>query len=393
VPRIVPSSSASVPAGIFCGWFLAKHGYRPLILERGRAIPERTADVEAFWKTNRLDTGSNIQFGEGGAGTFSDGKLNTLAKDREGRNDEVLRVFASAGAPDEILTEAKPHIGTDCLRDVIVNLRHEIEEAGGEVRFDACVESLLIREGHVTGVRMRDGTAIPADVVVLAPGHSARDTFETLLSQNVPMEQKDFAVGFRVAHPQSLIDHQQYGISDRQEMQRLGLVPASYKLTASVSSGRGVYSFCMCPGGYVVNASSEEGRLAVNGMSYRDRGSAQADSAIVMTVSAKDFGGTQPLDGMKFQRGLEEKCYHIGNGCIPVENFEDFEACFADAPKGQAPAARQLPKLCIMGQYGPGALHSLLPAGMTARLYRRHARSLTVRYAALLVRSVLGDRP
>jgi uncharacterized FAD-dependent dehydrogenase len=369
------------PAGIFCGWFLAKHGYCPLILERGRAIPQRTEDVENFWKTGCLDTVSNIQFGEGGAGTFSDGKLNTLVKDKEGRNDEVLRIFAEAGAPGEILTEAKPHIGTDVLRSVIVRLREEIIRMGGEVRFESQVTALHTENGSIRGVIVNGTEEIPAETVVLAPGHSARDTFLELNREGVPMEEKDFAVGFRVAHPQSLIDHQQYGFSDRTEMKRKGLTPASYKLTARAASGRGVYSFCMCPGGYVVNASSEEGRLAVNGMSYFARASAQADSAIVMTVSAADFaaaertptggnpeGQTVPeeqhpadvLAGMRFQQQLEEKCFRLGHGLVPVENYADFAsaASLHDLPQ-------ELPALCILGGYRRAELHRLLPENLT----------------------------
>lgn len=371
------------PAGIFCGWFLARYGYRPLILERGRAIPQRTADVENFWKTGRLDTVSNIQFGEGGAGTFSDGKLNTLVKDKEGRNDEVLRIFAEAGAPGEILTEAKPHIGTDVLRSVIVRLREDIIRMGGEVRFESQVTELHTENGSIRGVIVNGSEEIPAETVVLAPGHSARDTFIELNREGVPMEEKDFAVGFRVAHPQSLIDHQQYGISDRFEMKRKGLTPASYKLAARAASGRGVYSFCMCPGGYVVNASSEEGRLAVNGMSYFARASAQADSAIVMTVSAADFASAeqtfpdgalnpdrqvlsdgQPradvLAGMRFQQRLEEKCFRLGHGLVPVENYADFasSAALHDLPQ-------ELPALCILGGYRRAELHRLLPETLT----------------------------
>lgn len=355
------------PAGLFAAYMLALHGYSPLLLERGRAIEQRTADVEAFWRGGALNPSSNIQFGEGGAGTFSDGKLNTMVKDRQGRNAEVLRIFTACGAPEEIRYEGKPHIGTDRLREVIVNLRREIIRLGGEVQFETRVTGFVIERGVLTGIRIvrsseptdsraESETVLSAHCAILAPGHSARDLFEELDREGIPLEAKDFAIGYRVLHPQAMINRNQYGVDDPREMKRLRLPPSSYKLTEKVHSGRGVYSFCMCPGGYVVNASSEPGRLAVNGMSFYDRGSLQANSAIVVTVSPKDFGGTKPLDGVAFQRKLEEHCYQLAGGYVPVERFLDFEQ--------RTPREKQAPlpdSLCIRGAYAPGELHTLLP--------------------------------
>ncbi|MDE5940364.1 MAG: NAD(P)-binding protein [Lachnospiraceae bacterium] len=308
------------PAGLFCGYMLAKAGYRPLLLERGREVHKRREDVERFWREGVLDPGSNVQFGEGGAGTFSDGKLTTTVKDQKGRMREVLRIFVKAGAPKEILYEAKPHIGTDILICVVENLRRQIVEWGGEVRFESQVTSLLTENGRVAGVTV-NGEEIRSGAVVLAIGHSARDTFQMLHRLQIPMEAKAFAVGLRMEHPQEMIDRLQYGDCG------LSLPAAPYKVTAKTVSGRGVYSFCMCPGGYVVNASSEPGRTAVNGMSYSGRDGANSNSAMIVTVSPADYepyGGTGPLAGIAFQRHLEERAYSIGRGAVPVERYGDF---------------------------------------------------------------------
>ncbi len=309
------------PAGLFCGYFLALHGYRPVLLERGRAVEERQRDVEEFWRTGRLDPGSNVQFGEGGAGTFSDGKLNTLVKDRDGRNGAVLETFVRFGADPRICYEARPHIGTDVLCRIVKNMRQEILRLGGQVRFGSQVTDLEIREGSVAGVVVNHCERIACGQVVLAIGHSARDTFQMLYDKQVPMEAKAFAVGLRMEHPQSMINESQYGISDP------GILgAASYKVTARAKNGRGVYSFCMCPGGYVVNASSEAGRMAVNGMSYSGRGGGNANSAIVVTVTPEDFGAEHPLAGIEFQRRLEERAYRLGEGRIPVQRYGEFKA-------------------------------------------------------------------
>lgn len=313
------------PAGLFCGYLLARHGYKPLLLERGNCVEKRLEDVERFWQEGILDPSSNVQFGEGGAGTFSDGKLNTLVKDKFGRNREVLRIFVEAGAPEQILYEAKPHIGTDILVSVVRSLRSQIISWGGEVRFGAQVTDLLIKEGHVSGVVVNQEETIECEAVVLAIGHSARDTFEMLYQRDVPMEAKSFAVGLRMEHPRKMIDLMQYGCEEHP------LLPAAnYKVTAQTSSGRGVYSFCMCPGGYVVNASSEPGRLAVNGMSYSGRDGNNSNSAMIVTVTPEDYKGTSPLSGITFQRELEEKAYCIGKGAVPVETYGDFKRAVAD---------------------------------------------------------------
>ncbi len=357
------------PAGLFCGYELARLGYRPILLERGASVEERMKDVEAFWASGVLNPCSNVQFGEGGAGTFSDGKLNTMVHDTEGRGARVLEIFVENGAPKEILYQSKPHIGTDILADVVRNMREFIIEHGGEVRFHTQVTDILTKKGdygeRVCGLTMAgtggaegeyapgegrtdsqavvaDGERIETEIAVLAIGHSARDTFSMLSDRGIPMEAKSFAVGVRMEHPQRMIDLAQYGTADDPE-----LPSAAYKLTANLPSGRGVYTFCMCPGGYVVNASSEEGRLAVNGMSYHARDGVNANSAVVVTVTPKDYvhftakqagRGNAPaseahggagdralaLAGVEFQRRLEEAAYRAGNGRIPVQLFGDF---------------------------------------------------------------------
>lgn len=325
------------PAGIFCGYMLALAGFRPILLERGKNAEERTRDVEEFWRTGKLNAESNVQFGEGGAGTFSDGKLNTLVKDKYGRNKKVLSVFVQEGAPEEILYDFKPHIGTDVLTGVIMNMRKHIISLGGEVRFQAKVTGFETENNHVKAVIINDKERLPAEYVVLAPGHSARDTFYMLHELGMKMEAKPFAVGFRVEHPQKLINLSQYG---REECPFLGNAP--YKVTASSAAGRGVYSFCMCPGGYVVNASSEEGRLAVNGMSYSARDGSNANSAIIISVTPEDYGSSHPLAGIAFQRGLEEKAFRLGNGSIPIERYGDFkEAVIPSVTKAEDSVSKE----------------------------------------------------
>ena len=308
------------PAGLFCGYYLAKAGLRPILLERGKDVDSRTKDVEKFWQDGVLLPGSNVQFGEGGAGTFSDGKLNTLVKDKDGRGHAVLETFVRFGAPKSILYDAKPHIGTDVLRRVVKGMRQEIEAMGGEVLFQSQVTDFKLEKGRITGVVINEKEMLPCSQVVLAIGHSARDTFAMLYEHGADMEAKAFAVGLRVEHPQSMINLSQYGIEDAGF---LGAAP--YKVTAQTSVGRGIYSFCMCPGGYVVNASSEPGKLAVNGMSYSGRDGRNANSAIIVAVTPKDFGSDHPLAGVAFQRRLEEKAYELGHGRIPVQRYGDFK--------------------------------------------------------------------
>lgn len=304
------------PAGLFCGLELARLGFRPLILERGAAVEERMKDVEKFWETGILNPDSNVQFGEGGAGTFSDGKLNTMVHDNAGRGRYVLEQFVKYGAPEEILWQNKPHIGTDILVDVVRNMRRQIQEYGGEIRFHSQVTDVLPDEQCLI---VNGEEKIHSWAAVLAIGHSARDTFRMLLDRGTHMEAKSFAVGVRVEHPQRLIDQNMYGREERGE-----LPAASYKLTAKLENGRGVYTFCMCPGGYVVNASSEPGQVAVNGMSYHGRAGENANSAVIVTVTPDDYGADHPLSGVEFQRKLERRAWEEGDGQVPTQRFEDF---------------------------------------------------------------------
>ena len=305
------------PAGLFAAYVLAEAGYHPIIIERGKSVEERTKDVVRFWETGVLNTASNVQFGEGGAGTFSDGKLNTMVKDPANRNQFVLETFVRFGAPERILYENKPHIGTDILCQVIANMRKFLLETGAQIYFETCATDFVIEEGRIKEV-ICNNNRFMASVVVLALGHSARDTFQTLYNLHIPMEVKNFAVGFRVEHPQAMINDVLYG---RQEMP---LPAAPYKVTANFPNGRGVYSFCMCPGGYVVDSSSEEKRLVVNGMSYSARNSTTANSAIIVSVNTKDFNGTDPLAGMRFQQELESKAYRLADGRIPQQLYGDY---------------------------------------------------------------------
>ncbi len=317
-----PVIVGSGPAGLFCGLMLARHGYAPLILERGGPVEDRERAVKDFWEKGELNPESNVQFGEGGAGTFSDGKLNTLVKDPSGRNRKVLETFVEFGADPSVCYASKPHIGTDVLGQVVKGMRQEIIRLGGEVRFYSQVRDIRIKAGRVRGVALKEGEEIDAQALILAIGHSARDTFALLQSRQVPMEAKAFAVGLRIQHPQSMVDEAQCGAWAAKI-----LGAASYKLTHSCANGRGVYSFCMCPGGFVVNASSEEGRLAVNGMSYHARDGENANSALIVTVTPDDFGsgGEGALRGVAFQRRLEEAAFKAGAGRIPVQLYGDFK--------------------------------------------------------------------
>lgn len=344
-----PVIVGSGPAGIFCAWYLARAGYRPLVLERGEEAEKRRETVDRFWKNGVLDPESNVQFGEGGAGTFSDGKLNTLVKDSFGRNREVLKRFVEAGADPEILYQHKPHLGTDVLVDIVQTLRRQIEEMGGSFRFRSKVTDLKIENGRLTGVEIDHKELLPAEICVLAIGHSARDTFFMLKDRGLTMEPKAFAVGLRVEHPQTLINEDLYG---EKENQILGA--ASYKVTHTCRNGRGVYSFCMCPGGYVVNASSEEGQLAVNGMSYQARDGKNANSAVIVTVTPEDFPQEGPLGGIAFQRELEKKAWQLGQGKVPVQLFGDYCGHKPSQSLGEVTP-------CIRGEYVLSDVRSILP--------------------------------
>lgn len=359
-PELRPVIIGCGPAGLFCGLMLARAGFCPILLERGEAAEERKKTVDRFWAGGGLDEESNVQFGEGGAGTFSDGKLNTLVKDPSGRNQEVLKILAQAGADPSILYVNKPHIGTDVLCHVVKRIREEIRSLGGEVRFNSRVTELVTEKGKVTGLKVRERTGgdyvLPAEAVVLAVGHSARDTFEMLLQKGVDMEAKPFAVGLRIQHPQAMINMSQYGMEDPK-----ALGAASYKVTAKAKSGRGVYSFCMCPGGFVVNASSEAGRLAVNGMSNHGRDGINANSAVIATVSPEDFSGGGPLSGMEFQRKLEEAAFACAGGQIPVQLYGDYRENRVSTGFGAvAPAFK--------GEFAFGNLRDVLPESLNTSL-------------------------
>ncbi|MCR5726802.1 MAG: NAD(P)/FAD-dependent oxidoreductase [Lachnospiraceae bacterium] len=315
------------PAGLFCALKLAESGLKPVLLERGEDVDARIKTVDNFWQGKLLNPSSNVQFGEGGAGTFSDGKLNTMVKDAGGRMSEVYRTFVRFGADESILYVNKPHLGTDKLTGIVKAIRQRIIELGGEVRFSSQVTDIkLYRESgvkefrKVTAVILGNGTEIECDTLVLALGHSARDTFEMLASKGIAMEQKPFAMGVRVQHPREYIDRLQYGRFHEY------LPAADYKLTYSVPNERSVYSFCMCPGGYVVNASSEDGRLAVNGMSYSGRDSSASNSAIVVQINTSDFPAGDVLSGMRLQRSLEKGAFKTAGGKIPVQTLSEFAA-------------------------------------------------------------------
>ena len=308
----------SGPAGLFCAYLLAENGYKPLVIERGEKVEDRVITVEDFWKSGNLNKESNVQFGEGGAGTFSDGKLTTSIKDSRFRKEKVLETFINCGALEEISYLNKPHIGTDMLRDVVINMRNEIINNGGSFKYNSCLTDIVIDDNQIKQIVINNNEVLDCEVLVLSIGHSARDTFKMLYEKNLLMEPKPFALGVRIEHLQKMININQYGIDSSL------LEAASYKLTHQTKSGRGVYSFCMCPGGYVVNSSSEDNRLAVNGMSNHARDSKNANAAIIVTVSPSDFG-KNPMDGIEFQRSLEEKAYKIGNGNIPVQLFKDYK--------------------------------------------------------------------
>ena len=306
------------PAGLFCGYMLAQYGYKPILLERGEKVEDRIKTVEKFWTTGILNKESNVQFGEGGAGTFSDGKLNTLIKDKMYRDKKVLKIFVESGAPEEILYENKPHIGTDLLRGIVKNLRNKITKMGVEIRYNSCLTNIDIENGKVRSIEINNNETLKTDIIVLAIGHSARDTFRMLNTKDIQMNPKPFAIGVRIQHNQKMINNSQYGANNED------LPAASYKLTYRASNGRGVYTFCMCPGGFVVNSSSEENGLAINGMSNFKRDEQNANSAIIVTISPEDFG-KESLSGIEFQEQLEKKAFEKGKGKIPVQLFGDFK--------------------------------------------------------------------
>lgn len=315
------------PCGLFAGLALARMGLKPLILERGKAVKPRTKDVWNFWRKQQFDPVSNVQFGEGGAGTFSDGKLYTGIKDRNHRMRHILQTLVACGAPGEILYISKPHIGTLRLVKVVENLRHQIIAAGGEIRFETPVSDFIIEQGVIKAILLANGEQIATEHVILSIGHSARDTFEKLHERGVAIEQKPFSIGFRIEHPQSLIDADRLG---RYAGNKL-LGAADYKLVHHCSNGRSVYSFCMCPGGQVVAATSEVGRVVTNGMSHYSRNERNANAGIVVDITPADFGSDHPLAGMALQRRLEAAAFTLGGS-----NYHAPAQLVGDFLKGQA---------------------------------------------------------
>jgi uncharacterized FAD-dependent dehydrogenase len=315
------------PCGLFVALILAQMGLNPIVLERGKVVRERTVDTFGFWRKRKLDTESNVQFGEGGAGTFSDGKLYSQIKDSNHHGRKVLTEFVKFGAPEEIMYVSKPHIGTFRLVKMVEQMRAEIINLGGEMRFDTRMEDVLIEEAggvrQVVGVRLASGEEIPTRHLTIAIGHSARDTFEMLYERGVYIEAKPFSIGFRVEHPQSLIDVCRFGPNAGNKL----LGAADYKIVHHASNGRSVYSFCMCPGGTVVAASSEEGRVVTNGMSQYSRNERNANSAIVVGITPEDFPG-HPLAGIAFQRELESRAFVLGGSTYdaPGQLMGDFVA-------------------------------------------------------------------
>jgi len=308
------------PAGMFAAHLLSEMGYKPIVLERGEDVDKRTQTVNAFWETGKLSEESNVQFGEGGAGSFSDGKLTTRIKDLRCR--KVLEALVEAGAPEEILYKNKPHIGTDKLKPTVKNIRKMIEAKGGEIRFNTRLDDIIIENNQVAGLVLSNGQVLSTRAIVLAIGHSSRDTFEMLKNRKVPMQAKPFAVGVRIEHPQDMIDKVQYSSDVRPE----GLGAAEYKLTHQTENGRGVYTFCMCPGGLVVASSSEKNGLVVNGMSEYARDERNANSALLVSVTPEDFPSEDPLSGVAFQRDLERKAFDLagGNYSAPIQRLDDF---------------------------------------------------------------------
>ncbi len=356
VMRHHPMIVGAGPAGLFCGLLLAKMGYEPVIVERGLPVEERMTVVDTFWENGLLNPECNVQFGEGGAGTFSDGKLNTQVKDKFGRIRYVLEKFVQYGAPEEILFDNKPHVGTDLLVHIVKGIREEIETLGGVFLFDTKVTDIVIENNQVSSVQLLHKGCerwVDTNVIVLAIGHSARDTFEMLYNRTLSLESKDFAMGVRVEHKASMIQEVMYGTGKEADM----LPTAPYKVTHQTEQGRGVYSFCMCPGGFVVNASSEAEHTAVNGMSYSGRDGENSNSAIVVTVRRQDYGSEHPLAGIAFQRKLEHNVYEEGFGKVVVQRFEDFEKGTSSEQLGDITPQ-------IKGEYVLGNVAKCLPSFM-----------------------------
>ncbi|MCR4609433.1 MAG: FAD-dependent oxidoreductase [Eubacterium sp.] len=363
-----PVIIGSGPAGYFAATVLADNGFCPIVIERGCPVEERKADVETFWETGKLNVESNVSFGEGGAGTFSDGKLNTGNKDRDGIYSFVFETFRRFGAHESVCYDAKPHIGTDVLMDVMKNMRNNILSKGGNILFNTKLIDIIAEENDVYKLKLESKLTydqlqssienlsgqdnyveIVTDNIILATGHSSRDTMKMLYDRGFSMEQKPFAVGLRIEHPRKMIDDDRYG-----EALSGKLPAADYKLTYHAGNGRAVFSFCMCPGGYVINASSEEGCMTVNGMSYSGRDSDNSNSAIVVNINPDDIKGDAPLDAVKFQVELEKAFYNAGQGNVPVQLFGDFV-------KGEKSEKLGSIKPMIKGKISLAELKSCLP--------------------------------
>ncbi len=352
------------PCGMFAALVLAQSGFRPIILERGKKVRERTVDTFGFWRQRKLDPESNVQFGEGGAGTFSDGKLYTQIKDPMHYGRKVLTEFVKAGAPEEILYVSKPHIGTFRLVKMVEQMRAEIESLGGEFRFQSRVDDIVIEDGQVRGVTLASGEHIASNHVVLAVGHSARDTFEMLYRRGVFIEAKPFSVGFRIEHPQSMIDACRHGSNAGNP----ALGAADYSLVHHCKNGRSVYSFCMCPGGTVVAAASEPGRIVTNGMSQYSRNERNANAAIVVGISPADYPG-HPLAGIEFQRQIEARAFELGGGTYdaPGQLVGDFLAGkpsteFGAVIPSYKPAVHLTDLATALPDYAIEAIREALPA-------------------------------
>ena len=352
------------PCGFFAGLLLAQMGFRPVILERGKAVRERTQDTWGLWRRSVLDPESNVQFGEGGAGTFSDGKLYSQVRDPRHLGRKVLEEFVKAGAPPEILYVAKPHIGTFRLVTMVESLRETISGLGGEIRFRCRVTDVDIEDGQVRGVALASGERIDADRVVLAVGHSARDTFQMLHERGVHIEAKPFSIGYRIEHPQSLIDRARYGKNAGHPL----LGAADYKLVHHCGNGRPVYSFCMCPGGTVVAATSEPGCVVTNGMSQYSRNERNANSGIVVGITPADYPG-HPLAGIAFQRRWEARAYEAGGGkyFAPAQRVGDFLARRPSTGPGSVipsytPGVRWTDLAACIPDYAAEAIREALPA-------------------------------
>jgi uncharacterized protein len=355
------------PCGLFAGLLLAQMGFRPLVLERGKAVRERTADTFALWRQRQLDAESNVQFGEGGAGTFSDGKLHSQVRDPGHLGRKVLAELVQAGAPAEILVVHRPHVGTFRLVKIVENLRATIESLGGEIRFRSRVEDLAIESGRVRGVLLAGGEQLEADHVVLALGHSARDTFEMLWRRGVHLEAKPFSIGFRIEHPQSLVDRCRYGPQAGHPL----LGAAEYKLVHHCGNGRSVYSFCMCPGGTVVAAASEPGRLVTNGMSQHSRDERNANSGIVVGITPEDYPGG-PLAGVELQRRWEERAFALGGAGYdaPGQLVGDFlagrpSAAFGAVLPSYRPGVRPADLAASLPEYAIAAIREAIPVFAT----------------------------